>query len=1098
MKITFTPLYIHPNNFSISSNEQYNNNQLKRIQNPIKLIEKNINTFNKINNFNNKIKSSIKFHYLTNSQGKNIENRNNIKSSEKEKPINYSKKNYKKFLNKNLSPNQTGVLTNADSKSLNSRTIFSEDNKYNILSLSDKQINENKNQREITGLAYQDLVNIINRRKIMLENKNNNINEKNDIDKTSFNIENKEENNLDNFPLDKKKENDLFLSISSINSNLIGNQKINNQNKKNNNLINSYEFDIVNIDNEKSIIKNEESINTETDFNIENNTELNNKDDFKIEMNPENNSLFQDKTSLLESMTNINLQQSLISITQNNEVTQIEEFDQEKYKQQNETKEINFSTLLNITPNNNNNIVIPKSKIFNSEKEFLKDKINYFDDTIDKYPKKKIKDKVNEKYINNNSKRSLFENLPQEPLILGKIEIVNNNNRYQNFQLRDKNLKILNEMKNNLNSPKNEKLKIPFSQKSYEYNNNNNNNININNKKSNNKKYNFNIQRNNVLSQRKNKFFDQYKTQETESKKKLIYSDGNKKFCKSCSKNNLNSNKKKIRKIEKYSDYYKKKVDLITKEEEKKEIKIIEENKNQIEENKKINNKENNSKNLSDKEEDYTGDFENISDIEKEDEQKNNNQNIISIIKNEMKQNDKSRNNLINQKGQNKEINLSLNNNNLNQTEKSINNNNIKEETTIKNEKEVKYKNSNEEFKELNVEILTDEIILNLLNSEIKNGTNLFPKRKYKYDPFNGIDLNISKSGSLVNTNNFFKETFPLNKDINLKEKDLNNSITSLSSLKDNNNFQLLNDSLMSSYSANSFFNKTMKDIKKEYSLKFYINKIAPKLIKLIKEKIKEKYNEIYDNLSTPLINHTNNLMVSLASQDAEMLRENYKNLNVKEEISNILNGEKLLSDFDKILKKIIEKENIKNEENYIKNLNKCIIDTTIELLNKERLYGELGEPLPWSNRTHKIKFKYEKNDCKKLCDFITNNLFSLLYNKIGLITENYDFLTNEQLNNERERRVIEFIKKELNENENQWKNLEMEETQLKIEVSEMIMDQLYNEVIEILEHVQYSRKKPDLYQNKSIYACEEIPKLSFQISFSGIMEEDENNLINI
>ena len=580
MKITFTPLYIHPNNFSISSNEQYNNNQLKRIQNPIKLIEKNINTFNKINNFNNKIKSSIKFHYLTNSQGKNIENRNNIKSSEKEKPINYSKKNYKKFLNKNLSPNQTGVLTNADSKSLNSRTIFSEDNKYNILSLSDKQINENKNQREITGLAYQDLVNIINRRKIMLENKNNNINEKNDIVKTSFNIENKEENNLDNFPLDKKKENDLFLSISSINSNLIGNQKINNQNKKNNNLINSYEFDIVNIDNEKSIIKNEESINTETDFNIENNTELkeltelNNKNDFKIEMNPENNSLFQDKTSLLESMTNINLQQSLISITQKNEITQIEEFDQEKYKQQNETKEINFSTLLNITPNNNNNIIIPKSKIFNSEKEFLKDKINYFDDTIDKYPKKKIKDKVNEKYINNNSKRSLFENLPQEPLILGKIEIVNNNNRYQNFQLRDKNLKIFNEMKNNLNSPKNEKLKIPFPQKSYEYNNN----ININNKKSNNKKYNVNIQRNNIISQRKNKFFDQYKTQETESKKKLIYSDGNKKFCKSCSKNNLNSNKKKIRKIEKYSDYYKKKVDLITKEEVKKEIKIENEN----------------------------------------------------------------------------------------------------------------------------------------------------------------------------------------------------------------------------------------------------------------------------------------------------------------------------------------------------------------------------------------------------------------------------------------------------------------------------------------------------------------------------------------
>ena len=75
-----------------------------------------------------------------------------------------------------------------------------------------------------------------------------------------------------------------------------------------------------------------------------------------------------------------------------------------------------------------------------------------------------------------------------------------------------------------------------------------------------------------------------------------------------------------------------------------------------------------------------------------------------------------------------------------------------------------------------------------------------------------------------------------------------------------------------------------------------------------------------------------------------------------------------------------------------------------------------------------------------------------------------------------------------------------MEETQLKVEVTEMIMDQLYNEIIEILEHIQYSRKKPDLYQNKSIYACEEIPKLSFQATTTENLEsgDDENDLMNI
>ena len=66
---------------------------------------------------------------------------------------------------------------------------------------------------------------------------------------------------------------------------------------------------------------------------------LNTKDDFKIEHNPEtgSNSIFQDKTSLFESMINLNLQQStsFISITPKNDIeaTKVEEYDQDKYKQ---------------------------------------------------------------------------------------------------------------------------------------------------------------------------------------------------------------------------------------------------------------------------------------------------------------------------------------------------------------------------------------------------------------------------------------------------------------------------------------------------------------------------------------------------------------------------------------------------------------------------------------------------------------------------------------------------------------------------------------------------------------------------------------------
>ena len=507
-------------------------------------------------------------------------------------------------------------------------------------------------------------------------------------------------------------------------------------------------------------------------------------------------------------------------------------------------------------------------------------------------------------------------------------------------------------------------------------------------------------------------------------------------------------------------------------------------------------------KNSSNIDEEYYSDFENISYIEKEDE--NNNQNIISIIKNETKQNDKSRNNIPNQQEQNKEIIPLLNNNNNNNQnsnqDKSNSNNNNNEELNNKTQEENIL--TNKILQEINPENLSDsiteEIISNLINSEIKSPkVKLIPKRLYKYDPFSGVYSSVSKSGSLANSsNNSFKDILPINKDN--KDRDANTSIISLSNLSNkDNNLQQLNESLMSSYSAYSFFNKTMKDIKKEHSLKLYINEIAPRFINLIIEEIKEKYDEIYENISTPLKNHPKGLMVSLALQDADMLRENYKKISFKKEISNIIDGEKLLKNFEPIYNKIKKKENLINEDLYHNNLNLCLIDTTIELLNKERFYNESGEPLPWSNRTHDIIYKYDKNNPKKLCEYINKNLYFLLYNRIGLISENYDYLSPEQLNNERERRLIKSLHKELDENEPQWKNLEMEETQLKVEVTEMIMDQLYNEIIEILEHIQYSRKRPDLYQNKSIYGCEEIPKLSFQVTSSDNVEGDDNDLIN-
>ena len=52
------------------------------------------------------------------------------------------------------------------------------------------------------------------------------------------------------------------------------------------------------------------------------------------------------------------------------------------------------------------------------------------------------------------------------------------------------------------------------------------------------------------------------------------------------------------------------------------------------------------------------------------------------------------------------------------------------------------------------------------------------------------------------------------------------------------------------------------------------------------------------------------------------------------------------------------------------------------------------------------------------------------------------------------------------------------------------------NEIIEKLEHVQYSRRQSDKYEYKSIIVCENIPKLSIQMhndNIKSFLSENQN-----
>ena len=552
-------------------------------------------------------------------------------------------------------------------------------------------------------------------------------------------------------------------------------------------------------------------------------------------------------------------------------------------------------------------------------------------------------------------------------------------------------------------------------------------------------------------------------------------------------KKNININKNENLLLKK-DENNKKKLELIDSDEEEQKNDIEQENEKDKEKEKediKLKNEDNNKINIkkekkpinNEDEDDYLGEFDDLkieSDTDsekrrkqKEDKEEKEEKDKIEIKpKEELKKKEKD-------KKENKDKDKNIVNNKIIIKEKDKNKEKYKDKAKILNT----IKNI-DEF----TNILTEEIIKKILSTEISSeDIKLIPHKSFKFDLFSNLNSsqsNLSATGSGSANNNINKELGLLG----LNQLSLNE--------------ELLNDSIMSSYSAFSVFNKTIKDKKKEHSLNLYFKKISPKLIHLIKEEIILKYPRIYANISTPLKNKSVGLMMSLCLQDADMLRDNYKCTEMKESIRSIIDKEGILKKFEPINKQIRSKDKVTSDNFYDNMLNDCLIDTTIELINKERLYGENGDPLAWSSRTHELVFKYTKNDAKLFAKHICKNLMKTMLTRVGLITENYDYMNAEQINEKRDKKLIDNIKNELDEDEYQWRNLEMEETQLKVEIAELIMEQLYNENIEILEHIQYSRNRPDLYLNKSIYACEEIPKLSFQqTTTENNAKDDEVNM---
>ena len=150
----------------------------------------------------------------------------------------------------------------------------------------------------------------------------------------------------------------------------------------------------------------------------------------------------------------------------------------------------------------------------------------------------------------------------------------------------------------------------------------------------------------------------------------------------------------------------------------------------------------------------------------------------------------------------------------INDSEKIIENNSTKPKKQKHELKEII--NSIKDINKLTDE-LTNEIIKDILLKEIESPKKkLLPSKKFKFDKFDKMNTTNKLSNSLTNSFGSFSEMRSSSSNLS-KEFGLNQIFF-------HEDLLTLNDSLMSNYSAFSVFNKTIKDKKKEHSLKLSLS----------------------------------------------------------------------------------------------------------------------------------------------------------------------------------------------------------------------------------------------------------------------------------
>ena len=139
---------------------------------------------------------------------------------------------------------------------------------------------------------------------------------------------------------------------------------------------------------------------------------------------------------------------------------------------------------------------------------------------------------------------------------------------------------------------------------------------------------------------------------------------------------------------------------------------------------------------------------------------------------------------------------------------------------------------------------------------------------------------------------------------------------------------------------------------------------------------------------------------------------------------------------------------------------NKVVFDWVNEILDNYRPYGLKGPPLTWSTNTRTLTYKYsEPERIDEVLFEVQDKIMKWAETEAGTLTDSQTVLNAPQeirqimsekqfLNQVREERLANLLSAEINENEPLWLDYEYEETQVKLDLADMVLQDLLFETI--------------------------------------------------